>query len=429
MNLTDEEKKVFEILEKEYFDPSCFENYLLNIYVTDDNEEAKHNMSVTLNFIKKMIIELSKKREYDIVGNESYDIDNLLNEIIDVPSETDEILLTNFNPLLYKNPEKLSNYFNLLTSNLSWEDLKRLAQSFNWVNDGFRTFFANYFEKLIDLSVKLYYELDKSEEQEQFAKISILDEENDDWAEDNSENLEKDEMVMEFDEFGEWASDDEWMNDINSSISDISPNTVELNKETLIECIKFINIIEPFVKYRKLGFNIINKLYELARQKKLEDFYSNEEFSAMFDLIMEHDKTKCSYYFHGTQCLEDAQSIIDEGLGMVQDNLQSTAYREFTKDEVILYERGFGGEIGRDAIVIIEIPKNSNGEELNIVTQLQDASSIHFSPSGLQGLNGKPNYVVLPENIVGYVDKKNKQIVFNSKYKNYEQFSNNRRTR
>lgn len=429
MNFTDEEKKVFGILEKEYFDPSCFANYLLNIYVTDDNEEAKHNMSVTLNFIKKMIIELSKNRGYDIVGNESYDIDNLLNEIIDVPSETDEILLTNFNPLLYKNPEKLSNYFNLLTSNLSWEDLKWLAQSFGWVNDGFRTFFANYLEKLINLSVKLYYELDKSEEQEQFAKISILDEENDDWAEDNSENLEKDEMVMEFDEFGEWDSDDEWMNDINSSISDISPNTVELNKETLIECIKFINIIEPFVKYRKLGFNIINKLYELARQKKLEDFYSNEEFSAMFDLIMEHDKTKCSYYFHGTQCLEDAQNIIDEGLGMMQDNLESTAYREFTKDEVILYERGFGGEIGRDAIVIVEVPKNSNGEEENIVKKLKNIASIHFSPSGLQGLNGKPNYIVLPENIVGYVDKKNKQIVFNSKYKNYEQFSTNRRTR
>ena len=331
------------------------------------------------------------------------------------------------------NPFKKKKYehaiYNLLTKNLSWKDLQWLAQSFNWVNDGFRTFFANYFEKLIDLSVKLYYELDKSEEQEQFAKISILDEENDDWAEDNSENLEKDEMVMEFDEFGEWASDDEWMNDINSSISDISPNTVELNKETLIECIKFINIIEPFVKYRKLGFNIINKLYELARQKKLEDFYSNEEFSAMFDLIMEHDKTKCSYYFHGTQCLEDAQSIIDEGLGMVQDNLQSTAYREFTKDEVILYERGFGGEIGRDAIVIVEVPKNSNGEEENIVKQLKNIASIHFSPSGLQGLNGKPNSIVLPENIVGYVDKKNKQIIFNSKYKNYEQFSTNRRTR
>ena len=77
MNFTDEEKKVFEILEKGYFDPSCFENYLLNIYTNDDNKEARKNMNVTLNCIKRMIIELSKKREYDIVGNESYDIDNL----------------------------------------------------------------------------------------------------------------------------------------------------------------------------------------------------------------------------------------------------------------------------------------------------------------------------------------------------------------
>ena len=192
---------------------------------------------------------------------------------------------------------------------------------------------------------------------------------------------------------------------------------------------KFINTVSELMQYRDLGINTVNKLRELVTQKKLEDFYSNEDFSVMFDEIMEHDKEKSSYYFHGTQSLEDAESIIEEGLGMMRDDLTSTSYREFTKDEVILYERGFGGEIGRDAIVIIEIPKNSNGEELNIVTQLQDASSIHFSPSGLQGLNGKPNYVVLPENIVGYVDKKNKQIVFNSKYKNYEQFSNNRRTR
>ena len=44
----------------------------------------------------------------------------------------------------------------------------------------------------------------------------------------------------------------------------------------------------------------------------------------------------------------------------------------------------------------------------------------NLSPSGLQGLDGKSNYIVKPENIVGYVDKLNKKVVFNPKYRNYK---------
>ena len=47
---------------------------------------------------------------------------------------------------------------------------------------------------------------------------------------------------------------------------------------------------------------------------------------------------------------------------------------------------------------------------------------VNFSPSGLQGLNGKANYVIMPEHIVGYVDKINKKIIFNPRY--IEQSSN-----
>ena len=177
-------------------------------------------------------------------------------------------------------------------------------------------------------------------------------------------------------------------------------------------------------EYRRLGFDMIYKLSDFSNQKKLEEFYSDEDFSSNFNLIMEHDTKKCSYYFHGTQTLEDAPTIIELGLGMMRDKLTTTAYKEFTKDQVILYERGFGGEIGHEAIVIIDVPKDSNGKELDVVTKLKDSTNFPFSPSGLQGLNGKPNYIVLPENTVGYVDKRNKQIVFNPKYKNYEQISN-----
>ena len=426
MEFTEEEKKVFEVDENEYFDPYCFEKHLLDIYLTDDNEEIEHNMNVTLNFIKKMITEISKKKGYDIVGNESYDTDILLNEIIDVPKEKKD-LIASFNPLLYKKPEKLNKYFYSLTKDLSWEDLQYLAESFKWLNDGFRSFFASHLEKLITLSAKLYYELDVPKEDTSFFGTSTS--ENDDVLEDVNSDTKPDEIAVDPSEFVEWSTNDEWMDMYNVKAPETPSNTIELDKETLIKYVKFINVIEEFIKYRKLGFDIINKLNELIKQRKLEEFYSDEEFSSMFDLIMNHDTTKCSYYFHGTQCLEDAKSIADEGLGMMQDSLSSTSYREFSKDDVILYERGFCGEIGRYAIVIIEAPKNNNGEEQNVVTELQNPSSINFSPSGLQGLTGKPNYIVLPEYIVGYVDKKNKQIVFNPKYRNYEQFSISTHTR
>ena len=104
----------------------------------------------------------------------------------------------------------------------------------------------------------------------------------------------------------------------------------------------------------------------------------------------------------------------------INDDLSSTAYKEFTKDEVILYSRGFGGEIGRDAIVIIDVPLNNN---INVIEKCSENKQSHFNPSGLQGLNGKVSYVINPQNIVGYVDKLNKKIVFNPKYRKYEKYT------
>ena len=411
MHFNEKDEKVFERLD----------DYLLNIYIIDSSEETDHRLNIGLDFVKRMIAELSQKRCYDITGNESYDVNVLLKEIIEVPIDSKQNFLADFDPLLYKKPEEFYNYFNLLTKDLSWEDLCSIAESFKWINNGFQSFFANHFDKLLHLASKIYYELDVSEEQDNFASITAADnEEDDDWVEDYEQDSLTEKMVLSFEELGEWDFDDKIVNEFNNSTTNNKIETNELDKETLVSFVKFINVVKELIKYRKLGYNIINKLYELSRQKKLEDFYSNEEFSKMLDLIMEHDRACCFYYYHGTQCLEDAQTIMEEGLGMMRENLRSTSYCEFTKDQVILYERGLGNQIGQDAIVIIEVPKNDNGEELNVVMPLDDQSKIHFAPSGLQGYT-KPSYIVLPENIVGYVDKKNKQIVFNHKYRNYEE--------
>lgn len=280
----------------------------------------------------------------------------------------------------------------------------------------------------------MYYELDATNIQKNnpFAQIIEYEddnEQNEEWVEtdnivDNQNSISSEETF----EVGDWETDIEWMEETFESKDEqdktnTNEPTVELNEKTLTECIKFINCVTELMKYNIIGKHIVEKLHELSNQKKLEEFYSNETFSVNFDKLMEHDKTKDSYYFHGTQCLEDAETIANEGLGMMRSDLTTTAYKEFSKDEVILYERGWGGEIGRHAIVIIDVPKDVDGSEINIVMPLTDASNINFNPSGLQGLNGKANYIVPSENIVGYVDKLNKKIIFNPRYKNYDQFA------
>ena len=429
MELTNEEKQLFKVDKKETFDTNYIEEYLLNIYNIDNNEEQTHNLNVTLDLIKRMIIEISNKNEFGITGNESYDTDNLINEIIDEKEVSYNELLVNFDPKLYKDSDKLNKYFYELTKDKTFKELKSITQSFNGMNDNFRAYFASHFTKLVDLARELYY---KTSEKEDYEVINIVDDNNNtnnEMIESETTNKANNELSDDFFKFDEWASDDSWMNEIIEENTKKNKEETIINKETLTEYTKFINAIDPIIEYRKLGYSIIRKLRKLTNQTKLKEFYSNEKFMKMFNIIMEHDRTKCSYYFHGTQCVEDAESILNTGLGMARESLESTAYKELTKDEAILYERGLGGEIGRDAIVIINVPKNSNGEELNVVTKLDNPDSIPFVQSGLQGLNSKPNYIVLPENIVGYINKHDKKIVFNPKYYNYENIDNNQLSR
>ena len=169
------------------------------------------------------------------------------------------------------------------------------------------------------------------------------------------------------------------------------------------------------------GKEVNRRLEEIFDEKKLQEFYDDKKFMKELQKIMEHDKNSHTYYFHGTQDLESAEMIMHEGLGMMRSDLESTSYREFSIDNIILYQRGFGGEIGRDAIVIIDEPIE-NEEIKKIVEPILIDKKIHFCPSGLQGLDGEPQYIVNSQYIVGYVDKKNKQIIFNPRYYDFKKF-------
>ena len=131
---------------------------------------------------------------------------------------------------------------------------------------------------------------------------------------------------------------------------------------------------------------------------------------------MEHDTKTHRYRFHGTTCLDDAKSICEHGLGVMRRDLDSTTYTELTMEQVIVHERGFGGEIGRDAYIIIDEPR---GEK---ILEPYDGN-LKIVGSGLQGLEVEARNIVRSKYIVGYVDKLNRDIIFNPEYYDYERFS------
>ena len=416
MKLTEEEKEVFRIHDKDLIYPPSFhvEEGLLELYQVDGND---HNLDVTLNYIKRMILEVAKKKNFNIDENESLTTKELLDDLV----KPDKEILVGFDNSNYSDFQKLKSYFDSLTKDKSWNDIENIQKCFAYTHDGIRDYFASYIPDLISLSNELSYELSDEEEKEHtpFDDFPLPQESND--KIETIESVENTDFNDGFD-FPDVDDDIEW-NDSNTFDNVEVPVSVEkvevITEDNLRKYLKFINSAVDLSKCHEIGIKIQNYLFNLVKQKKLEEFYSNPEFSKDYDLIMSHDRTKDVYYFHGTQTLEDAASILEQGFGMMRNDLSSTAYREFTKDELILYSRGFGGTIGRDAVVIIDDPI-VDGKQKNIVEENNFETQINFSPSGLQGLDGKPNYIVKPENIVGYVNKKDKKVIFNPKYRNYK---------
>ena len=421
MNLTDEEKKLFGLnndlneLPSHYIERGILESY-------DENNKT---VQITFGYIKRLLLEVAEKRELDISSDIAFDTDELLKSIVDVPDK-----LTDFDPLFFKSFDELNNYVQSKICMMDSTEMQGFLRCFNGSNGigglyySFHNFIGQYINKLLDNIDKLYHELLYCED-----PTGSLD---DDWFEENEEPEEKSEMAEikelsdeERDEFLELIDLEYYDWEFAEGSSQYEKDKEKLTNQELSSCIKFLNSYPLLIKYKKNGLKIVNELFNLVQKTKLNEFYSNKEFYEDFKKIFAHDLKKHVFHFHGTQSLKSADTIIREGLGMMKEDLSTTTYPELSMDEVMLYSRGFGGEIGRDAIVIIDQPIQEGGKQKRIVEPLPKGKKIHFTPSGLQGLTGKPNYIVNPQYIVGYVDKKNKKIVYNDKYYDYDRFGLN----
>lgn len=419
IELTEQEKELFKEYDEELKESASYhvEDGLIDSY-SSNNERVQ----ITYGYIKRILLEVAKKRKLNINGDESFDMDALLNEIMDIPEE-----LADFNPIYFKSEEKLQNYVNNKTENMTSEEIESFLICFRGFNgiggltDSFREYMSGYIPTLVAKIDQLEFE---SREDEQAT--------DDDWKFGDSDDVGESTIEYSDGEEEEWADWEGWedaegdfelQESSGQDFSQINEDDMKVTDEQLCEYIKYINSFPKLNEYKTNGKRVDEKLIELAKQRKLEEFYSDKSFVEEFKRIMSHDVKKHTYHFHGTQDLESAESIMKEGLGMMRESLSTTSYAEFTMDEVILYSRGLGGEIGRDAIVIIDEPRTEDGKVKEIVEPLHSDIKIHFSPSGLQGLNGKPEYIVNPQYIVGYVDKRNKAIKYNPRYYAYGKFN------
>lgn len=353
--------------------------------------------------IKFILLDIAEIRGLNVDENETFDMDTVLNKIVEVPSE-----LKDFNPLYFKSEEKLNKYIDDKTKNMTLDELNKFLEFFSYggMCDSFRSYMVDYITGLMEKIDELHLE--------SFGSSRLVDIDEEGFGNPKS-NGEHEEYITQ---------DDIFLDTDNKENADLDGG--KTSDKNLIKYIKYINSFPQIIKYQSNARKIESKLIDLSNQKKLNEFYSNKSFTKEFEKIMSHDTKQHIYHFHGTQDLESADLIMQEGLGMTQNSLSSTSEREFTKDDVILYSRGFMNEIGRDAIVIIDQPRLKDGKPKTIVEPLQSDKKIHFVPSGLQGLDGEPRYIVDSQYIVGYVDKKNKTIIYNPRYYDYSRFNDSK---
>ncbi len=259
-------------------------------------------------------------------------------------------------------------------------------------------------ESLLQVFIDKRYLSKKEQLQESFVQedqrfnhpLYIYDTDEDGWEIEGSERLE---TQQEF---------EERMKKTNENRQFLLNNV----KETLScnDIMNFFYNAEDIVSMRARLSDCYSTLRRYNQELIIKSYKDNKPFySALLD-IMEHDTEQETYLYHGTQCIEDAQSILKTGLGMVKENLSSTTYEEFTPEQLLLYSRGLAGEIGADAIVIIKKPKN-----VNIVQKIGN-TKITFNQSGLGGLGERPNYIIKPEHIVGFVNKRDHKIEYGQAY-------------
>ncbi len=169
----------------------------------------------------------------------------------------------------------------------------------------------------------------------------------------------------------------------------------------------------PYVKKQlEVVAKIRRELKELSDEAKLSKYYQNPKFISdckkMISLLTKNDR------YHGTSC-SALESIMQNGLYMVQKNLDSTSYlmRRFRTfgdvdallNGLLLYRTGFDRTRGEGIVFLKE------GAVASPVLKDENVS-VDYSMTGPFGVQ----YKVSPEDIIGTIDLVNRQVKFGPEF-------------
>ena len=422
MKLTEEEKKYFKTEDDEIYGYiSAYAEEGLTQSLFHDDEEVQ----VTHAFLKKIVLKAAQKRGIKFDPDAKYDLDETLRNIINMDDD-DKETFEGFDTSFYKDESTLKTYFDNKVQELNSEDTEHVSLFFGFLTDDFRKFLVDktvYIRENIDRIYEEYAEEERAERDD--GGISFSD---DDWEDIEERDYDDagDPDIIPIDEDDEFVWDDEgWEDDdFGSSSTQEEPQKEPdpITDENIIDLIKYFNTYSDIVRCRENGVMMSRVLRDISDEKKVESFLSNEDLKRDLENLLDHDKKRHMYLFHGTQGVEPADSILRQGLGMMRNNLASTSYEEFDIRDIILYQRGFGGEIGRDAIVVIDRPIE-DGKLKEIVEPRPKDKEIDFGQSGLQGLDGDAEFFVDTKYILGYVNKRDREVVLNPRYYDYDKLS------
>jgi len=233
------------------------------------------------------------------------------------------------------------------------------------------------------------------------------------------ENIEEanQELCDLFIEYDDWSCNDEFeINQEDVIVSESIPYgwSCDDKLKTIEKWYQFIFNLREVVELSNMIIHNRNVAWDKTREVLLKSFTDDTEFYSELLKIMTHDEKNVRYWYHGTQDVESAYSILEKGLVLARPELTTTAYAEFKPDELLLYSRGLGGdilgEIGSSAVVIFKQPIDKDGQGIDIVKN--NDKNVEVVQSGMGGFEDKLKYIIPRKYIVGIVNKQDHKIIY-----------------
>ena len=194
-------------------------------------------------------------------------------------------------------------------------------------------------------------------------------------------------------------------------------NLTKDEKNILKNYTELFNILPTFIGRLDYLDTCVIKMEDIKTEKNKNKLEQNHQF--MDDLTKLLSKVNSDYeyiYIHATTSENAAKSILDKGLYVDSDELDSFSFPYQNIDQILTYQYGgvFSTNQADSYIVIFRISKD-DGNLVNLTKEeIEEAKS--FINMRRNILLPTPTKKVIPSNILGFVDKKNMQVVYNNNF-------------